>query len=175
MTMRRQEAGFTLLEVLVVIALIAILATVALPSLMGEGRRARGLSEVQSIFQDLRNRMEQYAQEKGTYPPGDGEGTLNPGAPQASAQPLTMNATWTAANVRITNTTEVFCGYTWSTGAASDNTNVGAEATAFGFTAPATAWYYILAQCDLDGDSSVDSFYFTSSVDPTILKRNEGH
>ena len=172
---RRGEAGFTLLELMVVIALIAILATVALPSLFGESRRARGLSEVQSIFQDLRNRMEQYAQEKGTYPPGDGEGTLNPAAPTPTPKPFTMNATWTAANVRITNTTEVSCGYTWSTGGANDATNIGAEATAFGFTAPATAWYYLLAQCDLDGDSGTDSYYFTSSVDPTILKRNEGY
>jgi hypothetical protein len=101
----------------------------------------------------------------------------SPGGTGASAQPLTpLPATWIPAKIRITNSSEVFCGYTWVTGTANNSTGVGAEATAFGFTVPETSsWYYILAKCDLDDNAAVDSYYFTSSVDPTVLKRNEGH
>jgi type II secretory pathway pseudopilin PulG len=160
-----------------VCALIAILATVALPSLFGEGRKAKGSAEVQAMFQDIRSRMDTHMQEIGVYPASIGEGTLHPALPAGTAQALTpLPATWTAAKIRITNSSEVFCGYTWVTGTANNSTGVGAEATAFGFTVPeTTSWYYILARCDLDDDATVDSYYFTSSVDPTVLKRNEGH
>ena len=67
----------------------------------------------------------------------------------------------------------MFCGYTWVSGLADDGTNIGAEGAAFGFTAPAVNWYYLLAHCDLDGNSAVDSYYFSSSVDTKIQVRNE--
>ena len=165
-----------MLEMLVVCALIAILVAVAIPTFFGENLRARGMSEVQPMFNDLRTRMVEYAGENSAFPASIGEGTLHPATPVSTAQPLLpLPATWTAIKVRITNNSSVYCGYTWVTGLASNSANIGVEASAFGFTAPDTNWYYLLAKCDLDGDSSIDSFYFTSSVDPTILKRNEGH
>ena len=161
---------------LVVCALIAILAAVAIPTFFGENLRARGMAEVQPMFNDLRTRMVEYAGENGAYPASIGEGTLHPTTPVSTAQALLpLPATWNAIKIRITNTSNVYCGYTWVTGLAGDATNIGAEAVAFGFTAPDTNWYYLLARCDLDGDSALDSVYFTSSRDPTIQKRNEGH
>jgi hypothetical protein len=47
-------------------------------------------------------------------------------------------------------------------------------AASFGFTAPAKNWFYLLAHCNLDGDSAVDSYYFASSEDAKILKINYG-
>jgi type IV pilus assembly protein PilA len=184
---RASESGFTLLEVLVVCALLAILVSVAIPTLFGESRKARGLSEVQPIFNDLRTRMETYIQETALYPPTIGEGTLHPTTPTSQAQAFfPLPTAWTAAKIRITNApdddndgtpeTEVYCGYTWVTGAPNDVAAVGTEGTAFGFVPPVdVSWYYLLARCDLDGDTAKDSYYFTSSVDPTILKRNEGN
>ncbi|MEO8704407.1 MAG: type II secretion system protein [Kofleriaceae bacterium] len=184
---RSAEAGFTLLEVLIVCALLSILAAVAIPTFFGESRRAKGSSEVQTIFNDLRTRMETYAQETALYPPTIGEGTLHPAVPTASTQPLfPLPTAWTDAKIRITNApddnndgvpeTEVYCGYTWVTGAPNDVAAVGTEGTAFGFVPPLdVSWYYLLAKCDLDGDSAQDSVYFSSSVDPTIQKRNEGY
>ena len=46
----------------------------------------------------------------------------------------------------------------------------------FGFaTAPAKAWYYILARCNLDGVTGADDkdgWFFISSVDGTLQKLN---
>lgn len=164
-----------MIELMITVALIAILATIAMPAFTSTSRKAKADAEVQPMFSDLRTKMEQYAQENGLFPPSIGESTTHPATPTSAKQALSpMPAEWVALKVRISGSDQVYCGYTWVTGLADDATNIGAEATAFGFTAPSTAWYYLLAHCDLDGSSSVDSFYFSSSVDPTILKRNEG-
>jgi len=67
--MRDREAGFTLIELMVTVAVIAILAVVVLPSFVGESRKTKAFAEVQPMFNDLRIRLEQYLQENGQYPP----------------------------------------------------------------------------------------------------------
>jgi prepilin-type N-terminal cleavage/methylation domain-containing protein len=178
--MRDREAGFTLIELMVTVAVIAILAVVVLPSFTGESRKAKAFSEVQPMFNDLRIRLEQYLQENGKYPPTIGEGTLHPAVPGTTRQPLNpLPATWLAIKVRISGNDAVYCGYTWATGLANQSGNIGAVASGappagFAFATPATDWYYLLAQCDMDGDGAVFSYYFSSSTNPTIRKLNEG-
>jgi prepilin-type N-terminal cleavage/methylation domain-containing protein len=174
--MRDREAGFTLIELMVTVAVIAILAVIALPSFFSESRKTKAFSEVQPMFNDLRVRLEQFLQENGKYPATIGEGTLHPtSAPSTTRQALNpLPATWQDLKVRVSGADEVFCGYTWVTGLANDAGNVGAQAGLFGFATPTTDWYYLLAKCDMDGDSASFSYYFTSSTDPTIKKLAEG-
>ncbi|HZJ63383.1 MAG TPA: type II secretion system protein [Kofleriaceae bacterium] len=175
--MRDRRSGFTLLELMVTIAVISILAAIALPSFFSESRKTKAFSEVQPMFNDLRVRFEQYLQENGSYPATIGEATLHPaGTPIATTRPINpLPAAWQAIKVRITGNDRVYCGYTWATGLANDNINVGPIATAtFTFAPPSTDWYYLLAKCDMDGDGAVFSYYFASSSNPTILKDNEG-
>jgi prepilin-type N-terminal cleavage/methylation domain-containing protein len=179
-----REAGFTLIEMLVTLAVIAILAVIALPSFFGESRKSKAFAEVQPMFNDLRVRLEQYLQERGTYPLlSPGEATLHP-ASAPSATPVDvapLPAEWLDLKVRISGNDKVSCRYTWATGPASSGTIgpvAGGSSTVvppvgFGFVAPATEWYYLLAVCDMDGAPGF-SYYFTSSVDPTIRKLNEG-
>jgi prepilin-type N-terminal cleavage/methylation domain-containing protein len=171
----RLQRGFTLVEIMIVVAIVGVLAAIAVPMFSGTSRKAKGMSEVAPYFQDFRTRMDQYQQENGVYPPTIGEGTFHPATPGAQKQTvLPLPAEWTALRMRISGSTDVYCGYTWATGLANDSSNIGTvAATSFGFTVPATNWYYLLAKCNLDGTGG-SSYYFTSSVDPSIRKLNEG-
>jgi prepilin-type N-terminal cleavage/methylation domain-containing protein len=177
-TMAERESGFTLVEMMVAMVVIAILAAIALPSFFGESRKTKAFSEVQPLFNDLRVRLEQYLQENGHYPATIGEGTLHPsGTPGTTKRALLpLPTAWTDLKVRISGNDEVYCGYTWVTGLGGDAANVGPQAALFvpPFATPSTDWYYLLAKCDMDGDGTTFSFYFATSTDPTILKLNEG-
>jgi prepilin-type N-terminal cleavage/methylation domain-containing protein len=182
--MRDREAGFTLIEMMVTVAVIAILAAIALPSFFGEARKNKAFSEVQPMFNDLRVRLEEYLQEHGTYPPTLDETTLHPSlALGTTRNPINpMPPAWTDIKVRISGPDQVYCGYTWVTGLADVGAgtppvgygSIGPEATLFGFTRPVTDWYYLLAKCNMDGDAAKFSYYFSSSVTPEIKKLDEG-
>ena len=181
---RSREAGFTLVELLVAIAVISILAAIAIPSFFGETRKARAKAEVQPMFNDLRIRMEQYLQERGVYPDTLTESglypTVNPDGVLHALQPLPL--TWQALNIRISGPDEVRCGYTWVTSRSNNGTtgpspgNVGpkAAATFTTFVAPDNDWYYLLAKCRMDPNHTDYSWYFTSSLDSDIKQDNEG-
>ena len=64
----RREKGFTLIELMVVIVIIAILAAVALPNFMGATEKARE-SAVRSAMKTIQTALEMYATDhSGTYP-----------------------------------------------------------------------------------------------------------
>ena len=63
-----RQSGFTLLELIVVIAIIGILATIAMPSLKDVPRRANE-SVLKTNLRTLRDVIDQYHGDKGMYPP----------------------------------------------------------------------------------------------------------
>ena len=171
---RSRQAGFTLLELMIVVALVAVLAAVALPSFAAQSRKAKGDAEVGAFFGELAVREEQYAVENGLYlSTGASESTTFPATPTPGTQALaTLPAAWQTLKIRAPESS-VRCGYVVMAGTRADLP--GALATgSFGFTAPTKNWFYILAHCNLDGDPAVDSYYFVSSDDPKIQKLNYG-
>lgn len=69
MTMRTEmrAAGFTLLELLVVMTLIGILATIAIPSVIQYPIRAKE-AVLKTNLREIRNALEQHYADKGKYP-----------------------------------------------------------------------------------------------------------
>jgi len=63
---RRSGRGFTLIELMITVAVVAILASVALPSYTDYVRRSR-ITEATNELVTLRVRLEQYFQDHGDY------------------------------------------------------------------------------------------------------------
>ncbi len=91
----RTERGFTLIELMITVAIIAILAAVALPSYSQYIMRARITEGVQSLS-DMRLKMERFFQDNRTYV---GACALNTVAPPPAATP---NFTYACANLTAT-------------------------------------------------------------------------
>jgi len=66
---RSRSPGFTLIEVMITVAIVAILAAVALPSYRDYVLRSK-LVEAKTNLSDMRTRLEQYFLDNRTYPTG---------------------------------------------------------------------------------------------------------
>ncbi len=75
---RSRIAGFTLIEVMITVAIIAILAAVALPNYIDYVTRSR-LVEAKSNLSDMRTRLEQYFLDNRSYPGACVAYALGPG------------------------------------------------------------------------------------------------
>lgn len=64
---RRREQGFTLLELIIVVAIIGILATIAMPKLMHTPDKAKE-AVLRTDLRTLRDVIDQYYADKGKYP-----------------------------------------------------------------------------------------------------------
>jgi type IV pilus assembly protein PilE len=101
-------AGFTLIEVMITVAVIAILAAVALPNYFDYVTRSR-LVEAKTNLADMRTRLEQYFLDNRAYP-GSCVAAASGPAPAgkiylpASAKFFTTTCTLTATTYTVTAT-----------------------------------------------------------------------
>ena len=65
--MKKGTRGFTLIEMLIVIVVIAILALIVIPRLLGAGRKAKEATLKGDLHQ-LRNSIQQFEADMGDYP-----------------------------------------------------------------------------------------------------------
>ncbi len=69
--LRRRWKGFTLVELTIVIAIMAVLAAIAIPRFMRSSTKTKQ-SEAQVILKQIYTMQRAYRQEKDTYYPSDG-------------------------------------------------------------------------------------------------------
>lgn len=72
---RNRSAGFTLIELMIVVVIIGILAAIAMPQYSDYVRRAR-VSEALGLLAGMRPRMEQYFQDNRTFDGACSSGTV---------------------------------------------------------------------------------------------------
>ena len=85
--MARKAQGFTLIEVMIVVVIIAILSAIAIPGYADYVTRGR-VVEATGGLGDARNKMEQFFQDNRAYPTGCVVSPAAPGATQIQVQQL---------------------------------------------------------------------------------------
>jgi type IV pilus assembly protein PilE len=93
----RRNSGFTLIEVMITVAIVAILAAIAVPSYNEYVMRAR-ITEATSNLADMHNKMEQYFQDNRTWTPG---GAVTPPCNPGTVAPLPTSQNFTFACVGL--------------------------------------------------------------------------
>lgn len=164
---RRRRGGFTLVEMMVAVGVIAILAGIVVPTFTRETRKAKASSEVSAMFGELAVRQDQYKLENGRYLAA----AACPSAPATKGQDATgcLTTAWTGLRVRLPQD-KLACSYEVVAG-----TGVGTDdPLGFAFTSPAGAWFYIVATCNGDNQSGTNAQFFTSSASSAIQTKNEG-
>lgn len=92
-----RSPGFTLMEVMITVAIVAILAAIALPSYLAYVQRGR-VSQVTSILGNAQVQAEQYFNDNLTYatfacPPSTTSFTVSCGTPTATTYTITATGT----------------------------------------------------------------------------------
>jgi prepilin-type N-terminal cleavage/methylation domain-containing protein len=67
MSRTKRASGFSLVELLLVLAIIGIISAIAIPSFLGQRRRARMIGDAQANAQVLRMQLEAYRADTGLY------------------------------------------------------------------------------------------------------------
>ena len=158
---------------MIVVAIIAILAVVVVPSFIKESKRGKSRSEVDPMFAELSTREEQYKLENSAYRvmsacPATSVAT---GTDITTATCATSSTgDWTMLRVQAPQS-KLTCSYSIVIGAAGTQpSSVGgwpgtwASAPA---SAPGVSWYFINAECP-------DTDYIFKSWD-TKIKAADGH
>jgi type IV pilus assembly protein PilE len=95
--MKTKQTGFTLIELMITVAVVAILASIALPSYRQYVVRANR-SSVQQFMLDIANREEQYMLDARSYTATIGAGGLNMSTPADVTVKYTVTVAAPVAN-----------------------------------------------------------------------------
>jgi type IV pilus assembly protein PilE len=185
----RAEGGFTIIELMIVVVIIAVLAAIVVPTWLSESRKGKYDPEVRAMFAEISAKEEAYKAEQGAglyrdtptdaCPPVSPDGTS---FTTACLQSDGGSADWQALRINETDS-KIRCSYQITAGCAGDGTNCPSTVTpasptpSFGTTPPTTLvgpWYYIIAICDMDGAGGTNAEFLTTSWDNSTQKLNYG-
>lgn len=183
MNRAQKNRGFTIVELLIVVAIIGILATIAVFAYRRYVAQARK-SEVFSMIAAIKSSEEAYKAESSQYlsTTASGETDFYPVLGSGGSEPALKSwnpngdgkTLWLALAVSAPKSA-LYCGYVAVAGDANSFAGAGPRGrTLFQNVAPQRPWYYIRAECDFDGNSSVNSQFETTFNNEIVFVDNEG-
>jgi prepilin-type N-terminal cleavage/methylation domain-containing protein len=187
--MRRK--GFTLVELMIVVAILSVLAVVAGTAYRRYLDSAR-TTEAYAMLGEIRSRQEAYRAEFSQYlSTGSGETNLFPAVDSAACYPTvssnkepcqkaasatipgtTLPTGWTSLGINPGRFT-LQCGYVSIAGAAGTTVNGTEGQRLLGTTAIQTPWWYAIAVCDNDGNSTTNATFVTAYNTTVVTSQNE--
>jgi prepilin-type N-terminal cleavage/methylation domain-containing protein len=167
----RRTGGFTLVEVMITVAIIGILAGILILTFNDAPKKAKSKSEVQAMFAEFHSREAEYMLERGTYySTGADEGDIYPSSPTTAAQDIDEPDEWLELKLDPARE-QLYCGYVAIAGTKDDP--IPAVAEDFGMEQPTSSWYVLYAECNQDGSATENAIFFSSSTDISMQFINE--
>jgi prepilin-type N-terminal cleavage/methylation domain-containing protein len=177
------ERGFTLIELMIVVAIVAILAVVVVPTFLKSANKTKGKTEVTAMFAEIAMKEEAYKSESptNTYLAA---AKCHTGGAQKTAYNfqttcITTGSAWETLRIQPPESS-MYCAYQVFVGTKTDpllppgtfKNSRGSAGTAE--PSLSSGWWYVVADCDEDSHGGTNAKYYMSSLDQVLQVTNSG-
>lgn len=178
------ERGFTLIELMIVVAIIAVLAVVVVPTFLQSANKTKGKTEVTAMFAEIAMKEEAYKSESSTNVYLASGAKCHSAGPQKAGYNfqttcVTSGSTWESLRIQPTEST-LYCAYQIFAGTKLETLTppTGFKNSQGVLSAAesnlASGWWYVVADCDEDSRGGTNAQYYMSSIDSKLQVQNSG-